>query len=140
MHTHRGLLYQAADTNLVTEANRSDVMLATTPFFTAGGMVRTVSWLYLGQTMVIHQKFDPQAVIDEIEHSRITFTTFIPTMLQRTLAILEEGPRRDMSSLRRISYGSAQCHRVWRAGRWTCSAATCSNATDSPSVADRPPS
>lgn len=107
MHTHRALLYQAADTNLVTEADRSDVMLATTPFFTAGGMVRTVSWLYLGQTMVIHQRFDPQAVIDEIERSRITFTTFIPTMLHRTLAILEEGPPRDMSSLRRISYGSA---------------------------------
>jgi acyl-CoA synthetase (AMP-forming)/AMP-acid ligase II len=107
MHTHRGLLYQAADTNLVTEANRSDVMLATTPFFTAGGMVRTVSWLYLGQTMVIHQRFDPQAVIDEIERSAITFTTFIPTMLHRALAILEDGPPRDMSSLRRISYGSA---------------------------------
>ena len=107
MNTHRGLLYQAADTNLVTEADRSDVMLATTPFFTAGGMVRTVSWLYLGQTMVIHQRFDPHAVIDEIERSRITFTTFIPTMLQRTLAILESGPPRDMSSLRRISYGSA---------------------------------
>jgi acyl-CoA synthetase (AMP-forming)/AMP-acid ligase II len=107
MHTHRALLYQAADTNLVTEANRSDVMLATTPFFTAGGMVRTVSWLYLGQTMVIHQRFDPQAVVDEIERSGITFTTFIPTMLHRTLAILEEGPPRNMSSLRRISYGSA---------------------------------
>jgi acyl-CoA synthetase (AMP-forming)/AMP-acid ligase II len=107
MNTHRGLLYQAADTNLVTEADRSDVMLATTPFFTAGGMVRTVSWLYLGQTMVIHQRFDPNAVIDEIERSAITFTTFIPTMLQRTLAILENGPPRDMSSLRRISYGSA---------------------------------
>ncbi|MGH3644601.1 MAG: class I adenylate-forming enzyme family protein [Mycobacterium sp.] len=107
MHTHRALLYQAADTNLVTEADRSDVMLATTPFFTAGGMVRTVSWLYLGQTMVIHQRFDPQAVIDEIERSAITFTTFIPTMLHRTLAILEDGPPRDMSSLRRISYGSA---------------------------------
>jgi acyl-CoA synthetase (AMP-forming)/AMP-acid ligase II len=107
MHTHRALLYQAADTNLVTEGNRSDVMLATTPFFTAGGMVRTVSWLYLGQTMVIHQRFDPQAVVDEIERSGITFTTFIPTMLHRTLAILEDGPPRDMSSLRRISYGSA---------------------------------
>lgn len=107
MHTHRALLYQAADTNLVTEANRSDVMLATTPFFTAGGMVRTASWLYLGQTMVIHQRFDPQAVIDEIERNGITFTTFIPTMLHRTLAILEEGPPRNLSSLRRISYGSA---------------------------------
>jgi acyl-CoA synthetase (AMP-forming)/AMP-acid ligase II len=57
--------------------------------------------------MVIHQRFDPQAVVDEIERSSITFTTFIPTMLHRTLAILEDGPPRDMSSLRRISYGSA---------------------------------
>ena len=44
-------------------------MLATTPFFTAGGMVRTLSWLYLGQTMVIHPRFDPEAVVDEIERS-----------------------------------------------------------------------
>ncbi|WP_067663316.1 class I adenylate-forming enzyme family protein [Nocardia miyunensis] len=107
VNTHRALLAQAVDTNLVTEGNRSDVFLATTPFFTAGGMVRTVSWTYLGQTMVIHKKFDPQAVIDEIERSGITFTTFIPTMLQRTLRILEDGPPRDMSSLRRISYGSS---------------------------------
>ncbi|MDH3047297.1 class I adenylate-forming enzyme family protein [Gordonia alkanivorans] len=107
VNTHRGLLYQAADTNLVTEGDRSDVFLATTPFFTAGGMVRTVSWTYLGQSMILHQRFDPQSVIDEIERSGVTFTTFIPTMLQRTLRILEEGPDRDMSSLRRISYGSA---------------------------------
>ncbi|MDV7352723.1 AMP-binding protein [Rhodococcus oxybenzonivorans] len=107
VHTHRGMLAQAVDTNLVTEGNRSDVFLATTPFFTAGGTVRTLAWTYLGQTMVIHQRFDPQAVIDEIERSGITFTTFIPTMLQRTLDILEQGPARDMSSLRRISYGSA---------------------------------
>ncbi|WP_330256190.1 acyl--CoA ligase [Nocardia sp. NBC_00565] len=107
VNTHRALLAQAVDTNLVTEGNRSDVFLATTPFFTAGGMVRTVSWTYLGQTMVIHKRFDPQAVIDEIERSGVTFTTFIPTMLQRTLRILEDGPARDMSSLRRISYGSS---------------------------------
>lgn len=107
VHAHRGMLAQTVDTNLVTEGERSDVFLATTPFFTAGGMVRTLAWTYLGQTMVIHQRFDPEAVIDEIERSRVTFTTFIPTMLQRTLKILEEGPKRDMSSLRRISYGSA---------------------------------
>ncbi|WP_016881612.1 MULTISPECIES: class I adenylate-forming enzyme family protein [unclassified Rhodococcus (in: high G+C Gram-positive bacteria)] len=107
VNTHRGMLAQVVDTTLVTEGDRSDVFLATTPFFTAGGMVRTLSWTYLGQTMVIHRRFDPQAVIDEIERSGVTFTTFIPTMLQRTLRILEEGPARDISSLRRISYGSA---------------------------------
>ncbi|HVW41710.1 MAG TPA: AMP-binding protein [Amycolatopsis sp.] len=107
VNAHRGMLAQVLDTSISTEARHDDVMLATTPFFTAGGMVRTLSWLYLGQTMVIHPRFDADAVIDEIERSHVTFTTFIPTMLHRTLRILEEGPRRDMSSLRRISYGSA---------------------------------
>jgi acyl-CoA synthetase (AMP-forming)/AMP-acid ligase II len=107
VNEHRGMLAQVLDTTISTEARHSDVMLATTPFFTAGGMVRTLSWLYLGQTMIIHPRFDAQSVIDEIERSRVTFTTFIPTMLHRTLRILEEGPARDMSSLRRISYGSA---------------------------------
>jgi acyl-CoA synthetase (AMP-forming)/AMP-acid ligase II len=107
VNEHRGMLAQVLDTTISTEAKHSDVMLATTPFFTAGGMVRTLSWMYLGQTMVIHPRFDAEAVLAEIERSRVTFTTFIPTMLHRTLRLLEEGPPRDVSSLRRISYGSA---------------------------------
>src|SRR5690606_29050411 len=43
----------------------------------------------------------------DVEHRGVTFTTFIPTMLQRVLNRLDEQPGHDMSSLRRISYGSA---------------------------------
>ncbi|MCW2912167.1 MAG: fadD2, partial [Actinomycetia bacterium] len=66
VNEHRGMLAQVLDTSISTEARHSDVHLATTPFFTAGGMVRTLSWLYLGQTMVIHPRFDPEALVDEI--------------------------------------------------------------------------
>jgi acyl-CoA synthetase (AMP-forming)/AMP-acid ligase II len=106
VHSHRGMLAQAADTAIVTEGRHDDVTLGTTPSFTAGGMIRTVASLYLGQTLVLHPKFDPEHVVDEIERSRVTMTTFIPTMLIRTLKVLTENPR-DVSSLRRISYGSA---------------------------------
>ena len=106
-NVQRGVIAQVLDTTLVTEANRDDVMLATTPFFTAGGMLRTLSWTYLGQTMVIHSKFDPEHVVDAIERQRVTMTTFIPTMLMRVMKVLETQPDRDVSSLRRISYGSA---------------------------------
>jgi acyl-CoA synthetase (AMP-forming)/AMP-acid ligase II len=104
---HRGMVAQALDTSIVTEAVHSDVTLGTTPCFTAGGMVRTVAALFLGQTLVLHPRFDPEAVVAEIERSRVTMTTFIPTMLMRTLKVLENDPSRDVSSLRRISYGSA---------------------------------
>ncbi|MCW2528395.1 MAG: hypothetical protein JWM76_3255 [Pseudonocardiales bacterium] len=107
VNVQRGCIAQVLDTTMVTESNRSDVMLATTPFFTAGGMLRTLSWVYLGQTMVIHSKFDPEHVVDAIERQHVTFTTFIPTMLMRVMKVLEADPGRDVSSLRRISYGSA---------------------------------
>jgi acyl-CoA synthetase (AMP-forming)/AMP-acid ligase II len=107
MNDHRGMMAQTLDTTIVTEARHGDVMLATTPFFTTGGVVRALTWLYLGQTIVIHPRFDPEALLDAIERHRVTMTTFIPTMLIRTLRLLEEGPARDLSSLRRISYGGA---------------------------------
>src|SRR5205807_1963252 len=66
-----------------------------------------LAWLFLGQTMVVHPRFDPAATLADIERRRVSMTTFIPTMLLRTLHELEGGPARDLSSLRRISYGSA---------------------------------
>ncbi len=107
MNVHRSMVMQAFDTCLVTESREADIMLATTPFYTAGGMIRTISWMFMGQTLIIHPRFDPDHLIHDIEHLRATFTTFIPTMLHRLLARLEEQPGHDMSSLRRISYGSA---------------------------------
>jgi acyl-CoA synthetase (AMP-forming)/AMP-acid ligase II len=107
VNEHRGMIAQVLDTTIVTEARHDDVLLAITPFFTAGGMVRTLAWLYLGQTLVILPRFDPDATLTAIERQRVTMTTFIPTMLLRTLQELETGRPRDVSSLRRISYGSA---------------------------------
>lgn len=107
INAHQGMLAQTLDTTIATQARHSDIMLATTPFFTTGGMVRALTWLYLGQTMVIHPRFDPEHLLDAIERHHVTMTTFIPTMLIRTLRALAEGPARDLSSLRRISYGGA---------------------------------
>jgi acyl-CoA synthetase (AMP-forming)/AMP-acid ligase II len=111
MNDHRGMLAQTLDTTIVTEARHDDVMLATTPFFTTGGVVRALTWLYLGQTIVIQPRFDPEQLVDAIERHRVTMTTFIPTMLIRTLRVLAGGPARDLSSLRRVSYGGAPVSR-----------------------------
>jgi acyl-CoA synthetase (AMP-forming)/AMP-acid ligase II len=107
MNDHRGMMAMTLDTTVSTESRHEDIGLATTPFFTTGGVVRALTWMYLGQTIVIHPGFDPEALLDSIERDHITFTTFIPTMLIRTLRLLEEGKARDLSSLRRISYGGA---------------------------------
>jgi acyl-CoA synthetase (AMP-forming)/AMP-acid ligase II len=107
MNVHRSMIMQAYDTCLITGAREDDVMLATTPFYTAGGMIRTIAWMFIGQTLIIHPRFDPDHFIAEVERRRASFSTFIPTMLQRLLTRLEQSPGHDLSSLRRISYGSA---------------------------------
>src|ERR1700744_1225949 len=107
MNDHRGMMAMTLDTTISTESQHDDIGLATTPFFTTGGVVRALTWMYLGQTIVIHPGFDAEALLDSIERDHITFTTFIPTMLIRTLRLLEEGKARDLSSLRRISYRGA---------------------------------
>jgi acyl-CoA synthetase (AMP-forming)/AMP-acid ligase II len=107
INEHRAMFAQVLDTTIVTESRHSDVFLAQTPFFTAGGMIRTLAWMFLGQTMVIQPRFDPEATLAVIERRHVTMTTFIPTMLLRTLRAIEEGAHYDLSSLRRISYGSS---------------------------------
>jgi acyl-CoA synthetase (AMP-forming)/AMP-acid ligase II len=57
--------------------------------------------------MVISPRFDPEQTLYEIERWHVTMTTFVPTMLLRTIQALDANPSRDISSLRRISYGSA---------------------------------
>lgn len=110
-HPKGVMMAMTLDTTISTESKHEDIGLATTPFFTTGGVVRALTWLYLGQTIVIHPKFDPEALLDSIERDKITFTTFIPTMLIRTLRLLGEGRQYDLSSLRRISYGGAPISR-----------------------------
>lgn len=100
------VLNNAKDAIIASQGRMSDVGLAITPFFTYGGMTRTLAWSYLGQTTVIAPKFDPETTLQLISEHGVTTTTMMPTMLQRVLDTYDPA-RHDVSSLRRISYGSA---------------------------------
>jgi acyl-CoA synthetase (AMP-forming)/AMP-acid ligase II len=52
----------------------------------------------LGATQLLHEKFEPQRVLADIERHRVTFTYMVPTMLQRLLR--EDDGSHDLSSLR----------------------------------------
>ncbi|MCW2756867.1 MAG: hypothetical protein JWO46_613 [Nocardioidaceae bacterium] len=107
MHTHRTMLYGCLDAVMTDRSVPDDRYLAITPFFTSGGAMRTLSWTYQGQTMVILPKFDPGEIAEAVKRYAITHTIMVPTMLQRLVAHLEETSGWDLSSLTRIGYGSA---------------------------------
>jgi long-chain acyl-CoA synthetase len=59
-----------------------------------------------GATHVVHEAFDPAAVLDAIERERITVIPLVPTMLN--LMLPEADAReRDLSSLRAVMYGGS---------------------------------
>ncbi|WP_114591288.1 class I adenylate-forming enzyme family protein [Euzebya pacifica] len=105
IHSHEGMMLAALDHLVLTGGTHDDVCLAATPFFTAGGMMRTLNWTHLGQTMVVMPRFDEAAALDLVQRHQITTTIMVPTMLARVLDALT--PDHDTSSLRLLGYGSA---------------------------------
>lgn len=60
-----------------------------------------------GAAHLVHESFEPVAVLDAIDRERITIVPLVPTMLNLMLPALDAGGRRDFSSLRAILYGGS---------------------------------
>ncbi|MGH8784164.1 MAG: AMP-binding protein [Cupriavidus necator] len=75
------------------------------PVTHASGMLMQ-PYLYGGVTLVLFDKFEPAHLLKEVERLRITDVFMVPAMINMLLAepSLE---RTDLSSLRRLTYGSA---------------------------------
>ena len=106
-NTHRAMIYGAMDHVQTVGARPHDVGLAVTPFFTSGGAMRTLSWSYLGQTMVILPKFDEEDIVRHLKVHNVTNSIMVPTMLTKLVAYLETVPHEDFPALSSIGYGSA---------------------------------
>jgi long-chain acyl-CoA synthetase len=81
-----------------------DMMSA--PIFHIGGTLGLLIGLHSGRTVVMLPRFDAGAWLAAVERHRVSQTFLVPTMLQRILDH-PDFPRRDLSSLRQISYGAA---------------------------------
>ncbi len=60
-----------------------------------------------GVAHLVHEAFDPVAVLDAIERHRVTMIPLVPTMLNMMLPEVDADPGRDFSSLRAIAYGGS---------------------------------
>jgi len=77
------------------------------------GMYSNISWvsmlctLLVGGKLVIQPRFDPDQVLDDIQHHRITHSSMVPVQYQRMWRSHKQRPR-DLSSLRApMSCGSS---------------------------------
>jgi fatty-acyl-CoA synthase len=79
------------------------------PMFHALGFLHATIGMFLGSTLVLHGKFKPAGVLEDIEKHKVTAVVVVPVMLARILDALEKMDHKpDLSSLRIIfASGSA---------------------------------
>jgi long-chain acyl-CoA synthetase len=112
IHTHATLLagvasYQQFYTQQTDEPAPQERVITVLPFFHIYGLVVLLLWqLRRGATLLLHLRFDPQAVLHDIEVGRATYFPGVPTMWI-ALAAIPGVETRDFSSLRQISSGGA---------------------------------
>jgi acyl-CoA synthetase (AMP-forming)/AMP-acid ligase II len=103
--THRNFMHSTSHTQLDLGMTRDDVWLHCLPG--AGVPCVLDTWNAVqGFTSVIMKAFNPRACLEKIQRYRVTRTVWVPTMLLAVCNEAEAGAH-DVSSIRRISYGSA---------------------------------
>jgi len=88
----------------------SDVYLSPAPLYHAAPLRWTMMMQRLGATVVVMEKFDPEAALAAIERYRITASQWVPTHFVRMLKLPDEiRARYDVSSLRVAVHAAAPC-------------------------------
>src|SRR4029079_17522674 len=90
--THRNLA-AAAETSPHWRFDADTVSLTPLPMFHIGGIGWAFLGLWNGATTILVGEFVPEAVLDVLEHERITNAIFVPTMLQMLAAVPGAGAR-----------------------------------------------
>ncbi len=79
--THRNLIANAINMQMVMPLKLDDVYLVMAPLFHAAGSVSVLQTMYVGAKHVILPSFDPGEVLDVIEREGVTATLGVPTMV-----------------------------------------------------------
>ncbi len=104
--SNKALFWNAVNSTLMHDLTSEDVVLTVLPMFHVGGLdIQTMPALHAGATVIIHDRFEPNAFFDAIEQHDVTLTLLVPTVV-RALANDPRWKSADLSKLRMISVGS----------------------------------
>lgn len=100
--THANFIVQHAYLNALDwRISGDDVFLVTTPLAHRTGLARMMNSMCLGGTLVVMDRFDPEAAINLIERHQISAAGMVPTVARMLLPLLQKSAAR-CASLRHI--------------------------------------
>ena len=106
MHSHANIALAGLSSIPPFELDEDAVALIAGPLFHVGATGLCFPAMMAAASVVVLPRFEPAQVIETIERYRITNLTGVPTML-RMIADHPEARRRDLSSLRTVTFGGA---------------------------------
>ena len=90
--------------------NAHSIYLSTAPLYHAAPLAWTMTLQKLGGTIVLMEKFDPEAALAHVEHYRCNAGQFVPTHFVRMLKLPETTRAKyDVSSMRVAIHAAAPC-------------------------------
>jgi fatty-acyl-CoA synthase len=105
--TQNALFYNALNSQHMHQMTSSDTILTVLPMFHVGGLnIQTLPALYVGATVLLHARFDPQDTLAAIQQQKPSLTVLVPATLWAMLA-QPHWLTTDLSSLRSITSGSS---------------------------------
>ncbi|HTK63698.1 MAG TPA: long-chain fatty acid--CoA ligase [Pseudonocardia sp.] len=105
--THANLWWHNIGVVLALDIVHDDVSLLCAPMFHIGALnVTTIATWIKGGRLVIHEVFEPEAVLDDLERERVTTMFGVPVMCE-ALSALPGFASADLSALRLIITGGA---------------------------------
>ncbi|MCC5888566.1 MAG: long-chain fatty acid--CoA ligase [Gammaproteobacteria bacterium] len=106
MLSHANLVTNSLTAMLNMDIRAGTVHLHVSPMFHVAGGARLFSVTLAGGTHVVIPKFEIEPFLAAIERERVNITIIVPTMLNRLMQH-PDLERRDLSSLRLLSYGAS---------------------------------
>lgn len=104
--SHRMIAWNTLNT-VIHDITHNDIYLNVFPMFHTGGLfVYTLPQVIFGGTTILINKFDPEQVLELIEHEKVTVFAGVPTMYQM-LTQASNWDQADLSSLRFCTSGGA---------------------------------
>lgn len=98
--SHRKTFFNCLNADIFFKLHFDDIMLIILPLFHSGGLfIQAAPAIYKGATLVIHPRFDPSNVYQDIERYKVTKFLAVPTVYKALVNVPQE-QRGDISSLK----------------------------------------
>jgi len=107
--TQRIFVFHCINNAIEKGLGAHDKAILSSPIYFNAGRSFTLGIIYFGGTMILHERFDAEEVLQTIEREKITYVGAVPVMCERMLHVLES-KKYDTSSLRCLAITGGKVH------------------------------